>query len=392
MKLADLNPKLTALREASTRISDNLVQLELDSDRQLLEATKLAGASAAAWSAASATLTELWRQKALLEELLERAEKLRRARRADELLALLEDASIELGSAEVPLAERSLLSGSRVAQRCSPDALLASMSASFDEVKETVAHIGGAWERLVPQIDDARTLLQEAAAIAAELGEPGLCDLESAAQTLDALSARVTTDPVSVSAEDVDRLLRDLRAIHDELQGAAAMKRRFAATIDNAQELLDQLQTAVRTARAAHDELLVKISSPAAAAPEAAEGLGSELAAIAELADRGSWSEARRALTAWTELVEGRLQDARQALDANRAPLEERNRLRAMLEAYQVKAKRLSVLEDPTLEDIFTRAREALYTAPTNLALATELVRSYQQAVTEPQPTPEAMP
>jgi hypothetical protein len=169
------------------------------------------------------------------------------------------------------------------------------------------------------------------------------------------------------------------------------MKRRFAATIANAQELLDQLQTAVRTARAAHDELLVKISSPAAAAPEAAEGLESELAAIAELADCGSWSEARRALTAWTELVEGRLQDARQALDANRAPLEERNRLRAMLEAYQVKAKRLSVLEDPTLEDIFTRAREALYTAPTNLALATELVRSYQQAVTEPQPTPEAM-
>src|SRR5438445_182037 len=83
MKLDDPDRKLDQLREAAERIKANLVELELDSSRQLLEASTLEGESAARSSAASDALTELWRRHGLLEALLQHADKQHGSRRAD---------------------------------------------------------------------------------------------------------------------------------------------------------------------------------------------------------------------------------------------------------------------------------------------------------------------
>ena len=117
--------------------------------------------------------------------------------------------------------------------------------------------------------------------------------------------------------------------------------------------------------------------------------LGDELSQIAGLAERGAWREARQALEDWTTRAHGLLEGARRTLDTNRAPIEQRNQFRALLEAYQVKAKRMGRLEDADMEAIFSRAHNALYTAPTDLALAAQLVRRYQQALSG---TREAQP
>jgi hypothetical protein len=55
--MSDLDLKLRRLNEASERVSANLVELEIDSSRQLLEASALEGESAARWAEASAALT-----------------------------------------------------------------------------------------------------------------------------------------------------------------------------------------------------------------------------------------------------------------------------------------------------------------------------------------------
>jgi hypothetical protein len=86
------------------------------------------------------------------------------------------------------------------------------------------------------------------------------------------------------------------------------------------------------------------------------------------------------------------LEDALRTHLANRAPIEARDQFRALLEAYQVKAKRLGLLEDPRLADIFDRAHDALYTAPTDLALAARLVRSYQESLSGSRLNLEAAP
>lgn len=392
MKPDDSLLKLQRLRDAAERVSANLVELEIDSGRQLLEASPLQGKSAASWSRASEALTELWRRHGLLEGLVERAQKRQGSRQADELRSLLEGPSIELSSSEVPLAERDLLGSSRVANRRSPDELLAGMSAAFDEVKTVVARIGEAWEMLIPKLDAARRLLQVTSQLAEEVGESGRGDLKFASQTLDTLSAAITTDPLSIATDDVDSLSRSLQAIRADLESSIALARGFDKRMLEGRELLDRLRVAVQEVQAAHEELRARISVPAAPpAPATPDGLETELAAIVELGQRGAWRESRQALDDWAARTNTLLEAARQALDANRAPIDARNQLRALLDAYQVKAKRLGLLEDPRLAGIFARAQEALHNAPTDLGLAAQLVRSYQQAVSGFQPIPETM-
>jgi hypothetical protein len=107
--------------------------------------------------------------------------------------------------------------------------------------------------------------------------------------------------------------------------------------------------------------------------------MAGELDQIASLAGSGAWREARHRLDAWSERVVTTLEHGESALRANRAPVEARNQLRALLEAYQVKAGRVGAIEDPELERIFAQAHDALHTAPTDLAAAAQLVRRYQE-------------
>jgi cellobiose-specific phosphotransferase system component IIA len=393
MSLGDPGRKLRELHDSAERISANLVELEIDSSRQLLEASTLAGESAAQWAAASEALTELWRRRGLLDDLLERADKVRISRRADELRTLLEGSSIELARADVPLAERRLLGSLEVAERCSVDELLGDMSAAFDQVKTVVSRIGTAWETVTPKLDTARRLLAECGGLSEALGEPGRREFDVALRKLEAMDASVATDPLSIEASDVDGLVRELGLLRDELEDNAALKRGFETRILDARELLQRMRATVAEALAAREELLVKISAPAASAvPDEYEEAESELNEIRELAHRGAWQEARRALEGWTTRTEELLRDAQRARDASRAPIEARNQLRALLEAYQVKAKRLGRVEDRELAQLFDHAQDTLYNAPTDLGLAAQLVRSYQQALADSAGTPKATP
>ncbi len=86
------------------------------------------------------------------------------------------------------------------------------------------------------------------------------------------------------------------------------------------------------------------------------------------------------------------LDQGRRARDDCRAPLRDRNQLRALLETYQVKAKRLGRDQDLGLSEIFREARDVLYTAPTDLAQAAQLVRRYQQALSPTRTPGQVMP
>jgi hypothetical protein len=391
MRRDDPETRLERLREAVERVSANLVELEIDSGRQLLEASALEGEAAARWSSANAALSELWRRQGLLEALLGQAEALRGGRRSEELRALLDGPSIELSSTDVPLAERSLLASAHVAERCSAEELLPSMSRAFDEVKTTVTTICAAWESMIPQLDSARRLLAEANRLADELGEPGRRELEEPERTLDALSHAVSTDPLSVGDGEIERLVFRLREARDELEGGVELKRGFEARISAARELLQRVRAAVAEARAAREELMIKILDSAPPPLELRVTLEPELGAISGLAERGDWRQARSALEQWTTRCDAELEAARRACEAGRAPLQARNQLRSLLDAYQVKAKRLGVLEDPGVADLFARAQDELYTAPTDLGRASQLVRGYQQALAGGGLVPEAL-
>ena len=125
--------------------------------------------------------------------------------------------------------------------------------------------------------------------------------------------------------------------------------------------------------------------------PELADDPGTELDRIERVARSGAWREARRRLEQWTHDTTALLEEAQRILRANRAPLEARSQLRGLLEAYRVKAARLHTIEDPELERIYAEARDALYTAPTDLARVAQLVRRYQEILSAAPPAREAL-
>jgi hypothetical protein len=391
MRSEHIDRRLADLHLASERISANLVDLEIDSGRQLLEATRLEGQSASRWTAASQALTELWRRHGLLESLLKHADELHRARRTDEVAALLGGRSIELASSEVPIERRKLLAGPEETERCSPDELLTSMSAAFDEVKTVVSEIGSAWEQLVPSTDEARRRLHVAIELADELHGGPRPDLEAAGQALSHLKTTITADPLSVDPAEVDALERRIDQIHSGLEADVNLKRGFEARIMEAREAIERLNSLRAEVGAARQELHVKISVPDTPAPPTGDDVERELAQIASLAEHGAWSQARAALDALTERVAARQDEAQRLLRASRVPIEARNQLRALLDAYQVKAKRLGMVEEPEVAGAYGRAQAALYNAPTDLNVAAQLVRAYQELINgSPSPT-EAM-
>ena len=394
MTTDDLDTKAQRLRDASARIGANLVELEVDASRQLLDASTLTGQSAARWFAASTALTELWQEHGLLQTALERAAGLRGARHATELRAILDGPSIELSITEVPIAERDLLDGPQATVRCSPDELLARMSSAFDEVKAAMSEIGAAWEVQLPRLETARGALAQSTALAAELGESGREDLNRAAHELNELGARLLADPLAVTPTEVDTLTRSLAAIDADLSASAALRRELDAKASAAGDLLDELRTTITAGQAAHQEVTVKIAVPAApAALELPEDLEPQLAELVTVAREGAWRDARHMLDEWTARTRALLAEAQRVLAANRAPIHARNDFRALLEAYQVKAKRLGVLEDPRVAAIFDEAHTALYNAPTDLALVGQLIRRYQEALSggAAPSTPEAL-
>jgi hypothetical protein len=74
---------------------------------------------------------------------------------------------------------------------------------------------------------------------------------------------------------------------------------------------------------------------------------------------------------------------ARAALAANRLPLDTRQELRGRLDALSAKALAKGKVEDAILADLAIRARQVLYTSPTALDLAMNLVESYEQRLNQ---------
>ncbi|HEV3070858.1 MAG TPA: hypothetical protein VGY76_05465 [Solirubrobacteraceae bacterium] len=398
MSLQEIDRTLQRLRRATEAIGANLIEVELDPNRELLDASALEGESATRWSEASTTLAQLWQWHALLEQLLDRASQLRGARlrlpakRLQELRELLQGASIELSSERLPLEQRHLLGGAQAALRCTPEELLERSSAAFDQAKTVLAAVGNAWDALLPRLQAARATLQESTALGGALGEGEPPGLDRARERLSELTQKLSKDPLSVSSKEVAELERSLQVIRDDLDSLNEMRRELAAKLADARELLEELRGVAREGADAHRQALAKIVAPAVHEPLSVDGaLASQLEDIERIAHHGAWREARAVLEQWTTRAQSLLERARRIACKNRAPLETRNELRGLLDACQAKATRLGLIEDTQLSGLFEQAHDSLYMAPSDLVRASGLVHRYRHALSEHTPPREVL-
>jgi hypothetical protein len=345
----------------------------------MVDAAPLAGGTAERWSAGRTALAELWRRQGLLEATLERAARAR----GQELADLLFGASIELAGPDVPISQRALLPGDTPGERCTPDQLLGSMSALFEAVKAALGEITRALDVLLPQLEECRRRLAVAHDLAEDLGVAERTRLAGAEEAVGRLAEHISGDPLAVATADVDEQLHALAALVGELDRDAELKRALDTHIDAGRQLLDQIDAAIGDADRGAETLEHKIAGATRPEiPSPPRDLADRLDDIVTTARDGEWHAARSELDRWSSDADARLHAAQRASAASRAPIATRNEFRALLDAYAVKAKTIGLIEEPDVAEIYEQAHAELYTAPTDVVRAGELIRRLQQALT----------
>jgi hypothetical protein len=388
MPTADIDRRLTELREAVERIGANLVDLELAADVNPVGVALLEGESATAWEAAEATQLALWSWYGLLTGQLERAAQLRgtrghgRKEASAELEHLLAGPSIELHAGAVPLASRGLLDASWSAERCSCDELLEKMTEAFAESTAMLGRFTRAWDVDAPRVRAADLRLDELDAASATLARAGADEIDRARRRASELEGILTKDPLSIAPGAIDDLDRSVEAVVRLLESVADFGRSVDDRLAAARALLDDLVSAAGRCAEAHHEVERKIARPDVPAMVAVgQRAALELDGVRELVDAGAWEQACLELARWTAGTSTLLEKVRANTAETLAPLELRDELRGRLRAYQAKAARIGVAEDRQLLALFERAIDALYVVPADLLRAERLVVDYQRAL-----------
>jgi hypothetical protein len=390
MSLADVDATLARLGVAIDVMTANLLELEADPTNKLLDPASLTGTTRDQVAAARRTLSSLWEHFTELKDLADRARKLRGngghvpQARVEELEALLHGPSIALPPIDVPLAERGLYTPGQTPVATTPDQLLTSMAEAFESAKHVIVAVDRIWRAVVPRLEAARGGLAAAEALAATLGEDGR-SLDRTRELVDTLGQRVGNDPLAVNTAELDRAEADLSTVRARLDQLArdrdALDRDLAAgteTIEEIAALIDAGAAAIDLTRAKianPDGLLAPLDRSCLTDPE--RGLTAWLERLRQLAGGGDWRGACRGIDRWEQVAADTLAAARQVEQANGAPVQARNELRGRLDALAAKAERLGLTEDPELAAVREQAQAILYTAPTDLPLAAELVAHY---------------
>jgi hypothetical protein len=344
----------------------------------LLDASALRGETARRWAEAAAARADLFGAHRQLSELLERAT----AMRPGDVAALLDAATVVGLDAPLPLAERSLLDGSRRVERVTPDRRLADMAAAFADVRTVLSAVEEIWGAAIPWVRDRRARLAELTAEADALGVSVPDALDALDGALDALAEAVVADPLAWPSPAVAATDARLDAAGTDLAARRAVRDDWPGHLASARQLVTSLAALVVTDREITTQAQSRISGvePPADSDPSPE-LAAELDALAARAETASWQDAAAGLAAWRRRMDAATAAVSQRVTAHQALLDRRSELRGRLEAYQAKAARMHRLEDAELAALRRRAHDALYTAPTDLVVAGELVRDYQDAL-----------
>src|SRR5262249_36178663 len=145
-----------------------------------------------------------------------------------------------------------------------------------------------------------------------------------------------------------------------------------------ARTLLDELDATLRDRDTAREHTRTRISGPDLPQPVPADPtLEADLRRLADRARAGNGPHVQPAVTAWSGRAAALVERARGDLLANQEPVAARNELRGRLEAFRAKADGIGASERPALAAIYREAHAVLYTAPTELTVARELVGRY---------------
>ncbi len=364
--------------------SANLLELDEHATYRLLAAGDMSGVTGDRANQLIASAPSLWRWVGVLRERLADVDKL-----------LDESGMFTNNTAEVAelLAGSSLmierpgqLRGELIDVSC--DELIIEFNTLYKSVRDVVADIDAVWRDLIPRIEAATFTLERANATTKRLNVD-LPAVRLANQRLEAVRVSVLDDPLSLSNKvgpDLDRLVASAANAAGSLERAHGS---LGEDLSNADAVLAELRVLRARAAAAHSEAKAKISPttkllavPGTSIIDGSGGLAHRARQFDAFAESNvDWREAREVVDDWNSAAQRLQQQLEKALAVNVEPLERRDTLRGLLSAYDVKSTMIPDLPAEVLK-LGQDARDELFTSPTDLHRAGELVEQFANALT----------
>ncbi|HEX7994826.1 MAG TPA: hypothetical protein VF506_12955, partial [Streptosporangiaceae bacterium] len=307
-------------------------------------------------------------------------------REVTQISAMLTGASVEL-TRQRPLGRRDLTETGRADLTLA--AAVDEMQRAFAVVGSLIAAAESVWNEMADGLGEIGTQLAVAQDEIEGLRDDEVGSAFAAAEAeLRQLRDVLNSDPLSlwqggrVDISRLERLRAQAAAATARAEDLARLRTDARIRISAAMAAVAAVTTAREGADAARISAGAKIADDyLPPPPPEAANLDLRLATLGKLEAAGRWARLAAELrTIETEAAEAaaRYRDAEQAAAAL---LDKRDELRGLLDAYQAKAARLGAAEDTELANCYQQARQLLWAAPCDLAIAAAAVERYQQAV-----------
>ncbi|MCC3410715.1 MULTISPECIES: hypothetical protein [unclassified Microcoleus] len=397
MNVEQIDRLLAQWKQNLDRISQNLIDLHGLPTYQQLTAmpsdVELTGKTKAKVVPALSAMNDLFQNFDLLVKTIDRAVMLRKQvpkflissaeSQLREIEYLLTGNSIQLGEQQIPLAQRDLLSAAQTQNAIAPAKLLEVMTAAFQVAKDVVVAVETARSHLAAQLTRAQTEMRSIQTLADSLGIRRSNELAVAQQNLLDFGDRIICDPLGVSDEFEREIEPIIIRSRQYLEEIARQKASVKQELSQAHQLLQNLIHLNQQHQTIFAEYQEKITEAATRsqplADEQIEALNQWLARLEIKFKEGIFQPVKIGLQNWRVRTQEYLSAQQQAYTDNQTALEMRQELRGRLQALQAKALAKGMAENEQLSQIAQQAKQLLYTRPTPLGQAIQLVSEYEK-------------
>jgi chromosome segregation ATPase len=389
MTLQEIDQALNAWSNRLAAIAENLLELQAESTYQLLTGKggavklQLAGATKARVEPALGAMLNIFQNYEALHSTIQRAAKLRenlpKLFGADEKLReirhLLFERCIELPEVDLPLEQRTLLSGLEAVSRVSADELLAAMTRTFAAARDAVLAVDAAWHDLAARIEATEAKIRGAKAEIARVAS----DLQTAEMMLDAARAKVQADPLGALADLDTRVEPMLARVNKAVETAGKVRKELLDAWMKYDELVRSHRDALAAAAEAREKILDCAGLKAPISDEKVAGFREWLDRLDRKLTEGAVDAVSVGVRSWQAAAKEAAGQDKSAATACRAAIAARLELRGRLEALKAKARAYGVAEGDAFAEVAGKAETLLYARPTDLNRAADSVVAYER-------------
>jgi hypothetical protein len=358
---------------------------------------KLTGITQTRVTPALEAMNDLFQHFDLLVQTVDKAIKLRQqlprflsTQKISEIAQLLTGASIELPGVQTPLAQRELLTGAETTNKITPAQLLEVMQNAFSVARDAVLAVDDAWTHLDVMLADAEAQIFSLQNLAISVNQDCQSELIQAASALAKLAEGIASlrrsieqDPLGTSAvfqQHVQPMLAQVKAtLEDYIRQQNQIREKLAIAHNLLQQLKEIHVKAIATFAECQDKVLDHCMLLPPLPKEQIEALRQWLMKLETKLAEGLVNPIIVGLDNWTIKAKEYIASEQQAYAVNNAPLQTRRELRGRLDALQAKALARQLIEDPILTELALQAKQLLYTRPTPLNKAAELITQYEK-------------